>query len=85
MYIPLVPGEDRSKLTALLTKLTDSESPSHEGTDDAWYLSEFLTSADSAEGSVFSEHVCRSLVCHVKLSNIGGNTNVICLTCQHPD
>lgn len=84
MDIPLVPGEDRSKLTALLTKLTDSESPSHEATDDGWGLSEFLTFADSAEGSVFSEHVCRHLVCHVEMSDVGGNTNVVCLTCQTP-
>lgn len=53
MDIPLMPGEDGSKLTALLTKLTDSESPSHEATDDGRDLSEFLAFADSA-GAVVS-------------------------------
>lgn len=84
MDIPLVPGEDRSKLTALLTKLTDSESPSHEATDDGWDLSEFLTFADSAEGSVLGEHVCRRIVCHAEPSDIGGNSNVVCLIGQTP-
>lgn len=59
MDIPLVPGEDRSKLAALLTAPTDSESPSHESAEDGLDLSEFLTFADSAEGPVFSERVLR--------------------------
>lgn len=84
MDIPLVPGENRSKLTALLTKRADSESPSHEATDDGWDLSEFLPSADSAEGSVVSERVCRGLVCHLELLDVSGKTNVVCWTRQTP-
>lgn len=53
MDIPLMPAEDHSKLTALLTKLTDSESPGYESTEGGLGLSEFLTFADSAERSVF--------------------------------
>lgn len=84
MDIPFVPGEDRSKLTALLTKRTDSDSPSHEATDDGWGFSEFLTFADSAEGSVVRERVCRRLVRHAEPSDIGGITNVACLVGQTP-
>lgn len=65
MDIPLMPAEDHSKLTALLTKRTDSESPGYESTEGDLDLSEFLTFADSAERSVFREHVRRCLVCHV--------------------
>lgn len=65
MDIPLMPAEDHSKLTALLTKPTDSASPGYESTEGGLHLSEFLTFADSAERSMFREHVCRRLVCHV--------------------
>lgn len=59
MDIPLMPAEDHGKLTALLTKLADSASPSYESTEGGLDLCEFLTFADSAERAGFCEHVCR--------------------------
>lgn len=57
-----MPAEDHSKLTALLTKLTDSESPGYESTEGGLDLSEFLTFADSAERSVLHERADASFV-----------------------
>lgn len=81
---PLAPGEDCSQLPAVLTKLTDSESPNHQATNGGWDQSEFLTFADSAEGWVFGGHVCRRLICPAELSGVGRNNNVVCLACQTP-
>lgn len=68
----------------MLTKLTDS-GVNYESTEGGLDLSEFLTFADAAERSVFSEHVCRRLVCHVKLSDVGGNADVGSLRAKTSD